>query len=124
MAAPSAKLGYALSFVAGATDTAGFLGLGGLFTAHVTGNFVLIGATLVQGSLAGVGGKLLALPVFMLAVMLARLATEALDRRGLPSLPIMLLAEAGFLAGFLVLALAFGPFHDTDMLSGVEKGPR
>jgi len=35
-----------LSFDGGFVDTAGFLGLQGLFTAHVTGNFVTLGAAL------------------------------------------------------------------------------
>ena len=35
-----------LSFTAGYVDTAGFLALQGLFTAHVTGNFVTLGASL------------------------------------------------------------------------------
>jgi uncharacterized membrane protein YoaK (UPF0700 family) len=33
-----------LSFVAAFVDTCGFVALFSLFTAHVTGNFVLIGA--------------------------------------------------------------------------------
>src|SRR5689334_8131754 len=36
-----------LSFNGGFVDTAGFIGLQGLFTAHVTGNFVTLGASLV-----------------------------------------------------------------------------
>jgi uncharacterized membrane protein YoaK (UPF0700 family) len=39
-----------LSFNGGCVDTAGFLGLQGLFTAHVTGNFVTLGAALVFGT--------------------------------------------------------------------------
>ena len=39
-----------LSFVAGYVDTAGFLSLQGLFTAHVTGNFVTFGASLALGT--------------------------------------------------------------------------
>lgn len=39
-----------LTFNGGYVDTAGFLALQGLFTAHVTGNFVTLGATLVAGS--------------------------------------------------------------------------
>ena len=38
----------ALSFTAGFVDTCVFVGLFGLFTAHVTGNFVLVGAELVH----------------------------------------------------------------------------
>ena len=58
-----------LSVNAGYVDTAGFLALQGLFSAHVTGNFVTLGAALVQGS-SGIIAKLLALPVFCLVVML------------------------------------------------------
>jgi uncharacterized membrane protein YoaK (UPF0700 family) len=39
-----------LSFNGGFVDTVGFLGLSGLFVAHVTGNFVTLGAALVLGS--------------------------------------------------------------------------
>src|SRR3974390_308096 len=52
-----------LSLNGGYVDTAGFLALHGLFTTHVTGNFVTLGAALVQGS-SGAVAKLLALPVF------------------------------------------------------------
>lgn len=108
------ELASALSFIAGATDTAGFLGLSGLFTAHVTGNFVLIGAALAHGSAAGILGKLLALPVFVAVVALARFGAEALERRGLPVLRNLLLAKTCFLAMFLLLGAGFGPFPDAD----------
>ena len=39
-----------LSVNGGYVDTAGFLALHGLFTTHVTGNFVTLGAALVQGT--------------------------------------------------------------------------
>ena len=39
----SRTLSHILGFNAGYVDTAGFLALGGLFTAHVTGNFVTLG---------------------------------------------------------------------------------
>lgn len=57
-----------LSFVAGFVDTVGFVALFGLFTVHVTGNFVLIGAAAAESGHASVLGKLLALPVFVLTV--------------------------------------------------------
>src|ERR1700693_786698 len=39
-----------LSVNGGFVDTAGFLALQGLFTSHVTGNFVTLGAALVLGT--------------------------------------------------------------------------
>ena len=39
-----------LSVTAGYVDTAGYLALQGLFTSHVTGNFVTLGAALVFGT--------------------------------------------------------------------------
>ena len=60
-----------LSLNAGFVDTAGFLALQGLFTAHVTGNFVTLGASLVLGT-SGAVAKLLALPVFCVVVMAVR----------------------------------------------------
>src|SRR6201994_3766930 len=61
-----------LSLNAGYVDTAGFLALQGLFTAHVTGNFVTLGASLVLGT-SGAVAKLLALPVFCLVIVLTRI---------------------------------------------------
>ena len=52
-----------LSVNGGYVDAAGFLALQGLFTSHVTGNFVTAGAAVVFGT-TGVAAKLLALPVF------------------------------------------------------------
>ena len=60
-----------LSLNAGFVDTAGFLALQGLFTAHVTGNFVTLGAALVLGT-SGAVAKLLALPVFCIVVIASR----------------------------------------------------
>ena len=102
-----------LSFNGGFVDTAGFLGLQGLFTAHVTGNFVTLAATLVMGT-HGVIAKLLALPEFIIVVAVARLAGSALRARELPALPILLAAKVCFLLAFFVLAVVFGPFPDSD----------
>jgi uncharacterized membrane protein YoaK (UPF0700 family) len=89
-----------LSFNGGCVDTAGFLGLQGLFTAHVTGNFVTLGAALVFGT-HGVIAKLAALPEFVVVVALARLtgvASVALCSSRLAVLPRL----------FCMIGLAFG----------------
>ena len=96
-----------LSFNGGFVDTAGFLGLQGLFTAHVTGNFVTLAATLVLGS-HGIIAKLIALPEFVVIVALARVTGSALRARGLPALRVLLLAKVLFLLAFFILAVRFG----------------
>ena len=75
------KLGTTLGFVAGYVDTLGFVALFGLFTAHVTGNFVLIGRAMVQPA-AEIVPKLLVFPVFILFVALARLLILHWERKG------------------------------------------
>src|ERR1700739_4953750 len=102
-----------LSFNGGFVDSAGFLGLQGLFTSHVTGNFVTLGATLVMGT-HGVLAKILALPEFVIVVAVARLAGSTLQARGIPALRILLGAKVVFLLAFFVLAVSLGPFPNSD----------
>ena len=77
-----------LSFNAGFVDTAGFLALQGLFTAHVTGNFVTLGASLVLGT-SGALAKLLARPVFCAVVIASRLGTLLSHRSMHPFVPLL-----------------------------------
>jgi uncharacterized membrane protein YoaK (UPF0700 family) len=115
MAEPRGRTAVAalLSFNGGFVDTVGFLGLSGLFVAHVTGNFVTLGAALVLGS-HGILNKILALPEFIAVVGLARLAGGMARRRGWPALRIMLTTEVILLAAFFGLAVTYGPFEDAD----------
>jgi uncharacterized membrane protein YoaK (UPF0700 family) len=102
----------ALGFVAGFVDTCGFVALFGLFSAHVTGNFVLLGASLIRPH-AGVIAKLLALPVFMAAVAGTRLfliRSGGSDR----SVREVLAAEVLFLVLFLAAGVAAAPIVDAD----------
>jgi uncharacterized membrane protein YoaK (UPF0700 family) len=110
-----------LSFNGGFVDTAGFLGLQGLFTAHVTGNFVTLGAALVFGT-HGVIAKLLALPEFVIVVALTRVAGAALAARGWPELRILLGAKVVLLLAFFVLAVTLGPFADSDAPAALLTG--
>lgn len=110
-----------LAFVAGFVDAAAFIALTGLFTAHITGNFVLIGAELVARS-SGVMAKLLALPVFVGAVAGARILALLLERRDGDPLPWLLAVEAGMLAGFGLCGILWSPLVAPDGIPALTVG--
>jgi uncharacterized membrane protein YoaK (UPF0700 family) len=114
-------LSLILSAVAGYVDTVGFLALQGLFTAHVTGNFVTIGAALIGGT-SGIVAKLLALPVFCIVVIATRLASEALSRRGRPALRCLLGAQLVLLALGAALAVPLHPSASADSAEAILTG--
>jgi uncharacterized membrane protein YoaK (UPF0700 family) len=101
-----------LSFNGGYVDTVGYLSLQGLFTAHVTGNFVTIGAALVLGT-SGIVAKLLALPVFCMMIIVTRLVSFKLPARW-PILETMLTLQLLLLLIAAILAIAMGPFTNGD----------
>jgi uncharacterized membrane protein YoaK (UPF0700 family) len=109
-----------LSFNGGYVDTVGYLSLQGLFTAHVTGNFVTIGAALVFGT-SGVVAKLLALPVFCLVIIVTRLLSFHLPARW-PVLETMLTLKLLLLLSAAVLAIAMGPFASSDGAAAIIMG--
>jgi uncharacterized membrane protein YoaK (UPF0700 family) len=110
-----------LSVIAGSVDAIGFLGLGGLFTAHVTGNLVILAAHLVSGSGAPVAA-MLSVPVFVAALGLTRLLAGVLERIGFASLRPLLLLQLALLVGFLVLCVSAGPRIDPDTPTAVLAG--
>jgi uncharacterized membrane protein YoaK (UPF0700 family) len=110
-----------LSVTAGYVDTAGFLALHGLFTSHVTGNFVTLGASLVHGT-SGATAKILALPVFCATVFGVRLLQYSIERRGLPSLGTLLTLQLALLVLGGLLATRYGPFPDADSLPALATG--
>lgn len=59
-----------LSFVAGFCDTVTFVAAGELFSAHVTGNFIVFAYDIIKHANAGAWQKLITFPVFILAVMI------------------------------------------------------
>jgi uncharacterized membrane protein YoaK (UPF0700 family) len=109
-----------LSFNGGYVDTVGYLSLQGLFTAHVTGNFVTIGAALVFGT-SGVVAKLLALPVFCIVIVMTRLVSFKLPARW-PVLETMLTLKLLLLLVAAVLAIAMGPVANGDGAPAIILG--
>lgn len=108
-----------LAFVSGYVDTVGFVALFGLFTAHVTGNFVLIGASLTRSS-AGVIAKLSALPVFLVAVSITTWFVKA--RQGRPVVTALLLAQMVLLTAFAGAGWAASPVASADAPLAVLAG--
>jgi uncharacterized membrane protein YoaK (UPF0700 family) len=98
-----------LSITAGAVDVIGFLALGGLFTAHITGNVVVVAAHYLTGGFGQIG-PILAVPVFIAVLGAVVLLFGGLEG-GTLRRPLLVL-HAALLAGCLGLGLVFGPFSD------------
>jgi uncharacterized membrane protein YoaK (UPF0700 family) len=107
------SLPAAQSLTAGYADTSGFLALKGLFTAHVTGNFVTLGSSLVFGT-TGALTKTLALPMFCLVVLLAKLLAFRLKAAGWPVVSSLLRLQVLLLIASAALAVWLGPFANPD----------
>jgi len=110
-----------LGVTAGYVDAAGYLALQGLFTAHVTGNFVTLGAALLFGT-SGTLAKLLALPTFCMVIFITRWASYALPPQGLPVFRTMLSLKVLLLAVAAALAIHFGPFPNGDSGAALATG--
>jgi uncharacterized membrane protein YoaK (UPF0700 family) len=115
------SLSNVLSVNGGYVDTAGFLALHGLFTTHVTGNFVTLGAALVLGT-SGAATKLLALPMFCVMVIATRLLSLVLSATQLPVLRTVLGLNVALLVAGCALALILGPFDNGDGWQALVTG--
>src|SRR5882724_3880611 len=100
-------LPFLLSVIAGSVDVIGFLGLGALFIAHVTGNLVVLAARTAAGEHAS-AAHLLSVPVFIIVLFAARLLAAALERFGIATLRQLLLLQFLLLAGFLAVSIEVG----------------
>ncbi|OLP45750.1 DUF1275 family protein [Rhizobium oryziradicis] len=114
-------LAVVLSLNAGYVDTMGFLALAGLFTAHVTGNFVTLGAASVFGSSGGLA-KLLALPVFCIIVLLTGLLMLRLKQGREEKIRLLLVIQLLFLIAAAVMAVLHGPLQRSDQYTEVTIG--
>jgi uncharacterized membrane protein YoaK (UPF0700 family) len=108
-----------LSVIAGMVDVIGYLSLGKLFTAHVTGNLVVIAALLVRGGPPNIA-QILAVPVFILAVAAVWLVAKAFDRRGAALVRPLLVVHVLLLACVLMLSVIADPAGDPrGLMAGV-----
>ncbi|WP_254700026.1 YoaK family protein [Trinickia violacea] len=110
-----------LAFLAGYVDTFGFVGLFGLFTSHVTTNFVLIGANIV-GQGQGVLLKLSAFPAFIAGVAVAKCAVEFSVRRGVSAERAIYVLQAVCLSFMMFAGLAALPVHSADSAAVIVAG--
>ncbi|UOD33224.1 DUF1275 domain-containing protein [Massilia violaceinigra] len=111
-----------MGFLAGYVDTLGFVALFGLFTAHVTGNFVLIGVALADASKASILLKFLAFPAFIAGIAMARLLILACDKRQWPALKLALLLQVVLLAGFMLAGMAAAPIGEAPSTLAMAAG--
>ena len=109
-----------LSTTAGAVDVIGFLALGGLFAAHITGDLVIVAAHYTTGRFGHVG-PILAVPVFIVVlgvIVLLFGGIESKDR----SRRALLVVHAALLSICLGFGLSFGPFSNSDSPMAVLVG--
>jgi uncharacterized membrane protein YoaK (UPF0700 family) len=111
----------ALGFISGFVDTLGFIALFNLFAAHITGNVVLIAASLVDQRY-GLAIKLLAIPTYIVAAIVTRFYIIRRERRMLDATAHVLIAEAVLLAAFMMMALAAAPFKSQDSAAAITTG--
>lgn len=107
-----------LSMIAGMVDVISFLNLK-LFTAHVTGNLVVIAALLVRGGPPNIP-QILAVPVFILAVGGVWLIAKASNRRGPDLARLLLWVQFLLLVCVLIFNLSFDPpAHPHRLMPGI-----
>ncbi|EKN3756880.1 DUF1275 domain-containing protein [Yersinia enterocolitica] len=114
-------LPFVLGATAGSADVIGFLGLGGLFIAHITGNLVILAARIGGGDRAPLA-HLLSVPVFITVLALARLLAAALERIRIAPLVPLLALQLALLSAFLAVCIIAGTQVDPNSASMIIAG--
>jgi uncharacterized membrane protein YoaK (UPF0700 family) len=109
-----------LSVIAGMVDLTGFFTLGNIFTAHITGNLVVVAAATVRG-----GGSLnlaqaFAIPVAILALAAVWLFAQASRRRGAALARALLVIQFLLLTMVLIFSVVTRPsLHPHGLMAGI-----
>ena len=99
---------FALGFVSGFVDIAGYLALFGLFPANMTGNVLLAAVSLVRSGGDIALSRVVAVPLFMLGVLVGWLISTLAKRRGWRVGAALLTGETVALTLFLAFGVAYG----------------
>ncbi|MDR3095938.1 MAG: DUF1275 domain-containing protein [Paraburkholderia sp.] len=111
-----------LAAIAGYVDTLSFVALFGLFTAHVTGNFVLIGAG-VAGFGQGVLLKLIVFPAFVAGVVLSSVLVRSLSgRHARQGARLLHAVQSVLMLGFCLAGVWATPVSSPDSLAAIVAG--
>ncbi|MEX3894273.1 YoaK family protein [Paraburkholderia sp. BR10954] len=111
-----------LAAIAGYVDTLSFVALFGLFTAHVTGNFVLIGAE-AAGFGQGVFMKLMAFPSFVAGVVVSSVLVKSVE----PATPnraacLLYALQAALMLAFCIAGVGVSPVVHADSMPVIVCG--
>jgi uncharacterized membrane protein YoaK (UPF0700 family) len=110
-----------LSLVAGSVDVISFVGLGGLFAAHITGNLVILAAHIVAGDQAPLA-LMISVPVFIIVLAMTRLLAGCLEALRVALLRPLLFLQFLLLASLLALCVVRGPRLDPNSANATVAG--
>lgn len=99
-----------LTAIAGFIDTVTFISVGGLFAAHVTGNFVVFGASLANSMAEHDYLKLIAFPVFIISIMFGAFIFGRTRNKKFGGVSLLLFLQALIFVIVSVVAYVF-PSH-------------
>jgi uncharacterized membrane protein YoaK (UPF0700 family) len=97
-----------LSVIAGMVDLTGFFTLGNIFTAHITGNLVVVSAALVRGGPVNLA-QALAIPVFILVVAALWLIAASSKQQGSGLARLLLRVQLALLVAVLLFSVITKP---------------
>jgi len=97
-----------LSFIAGFADASSFVGAEGVFSAHVTGNFVVLAADFARGADRGEWIKLATFPVFVATVLAVTMLQRRLELEPSAATRRLLVLESALFASAAALGAAAG----------------